>query len=122
MTAEEITAAIEAGDLDGHLAEIVTAARVRMLGQQTQRWRITHGDLVVTEEDLTLAEAVAAESLTGAGWGDLSPVDSAAHTFAVLAAALNHRTGMDLKAAAVSVGGLTVEDAVAMIDFYEAAT
>lgn len=120
MTAAEIVATIDAGDLDGHLAEIVTAARVRMLGQQTQRWRITHGDLVVTEEDLTLAEAVAAESLTGSGWGDLSPVDSASHTLAVLAVTINQRTGMPLDAAVTSVGGITVEDAVAMIDFYEA--
>lgn len=120
MTAADIVAAIEAGGLDGDLATIVAAARARLDGAQSRRWRITHGDLVVTEDDLTLAEATSVERLVGCGWGDLSPVDFAGHTRAVIAACLHHRTGIDLKAALASVGGMTVNDAVDSIDFYEA--
>lgn len=119
MIADEIVSAISAGDLDGDLAAIVGAARERLLTNRSQRWRITHGDLVVTEDDLTLAEATTVELVAGTTWGDLSPVDSATHTLAVIAAGLHHRNGMPLKQAMSSVGGLTVETAVAMIDFYE---
>lgn len=61
-TAQDIAQRIAAGDYDGELMPVLEAIQGRFASQATgMRWQLKLGDLLVTEDDLTLNEAYAIE-------------------------------------------------------------
>lgn len=51
-------------------------------------------DLALSEDDLTLDEAMLIENMAGCTWAEIDPVRSAAHSRAILAACLSQRQNL----------------------------
>lgn len=117
---QKVCAEILDGRHDGYLAEITRAMQERILSQATSmRWRINYDGFEVTEDDLTLDEAVLIEKTTSETWATINPQNSAETCRAILVVALHKRKGMDLKAAHTEVGAITVNQAASLLDVYE---
>lgn len=115
-----ISERIVAGELDGELADILQALHQRNVERVvTTRWRVRLGDLVVTEDDVTLDELEMAERLARRSWQTLHPVQSAASAKALLVAAHVHRLGMSESDAKATVGKLTGGDVIDAVDTIE---
>lgn len=99
LTVSDVTLAILGGGLDDGLDKVTKAVQTRLLdGTVAMRWRLTVDelDLVVTEDDLTLAMAKTVERLTKHSWGMIDPFRSAGDCSAIAAAVLHHRDGFSL--------------------------
>lgn len=111
---------IVAGDLDAELADILNALHQRNVERVvTTRWRVRLGDLVVTEDDVTLDELELAETLAKRSWHTLHPVQSAASAKALLIAGHVHRLGMTEQQARATVGKLTGAEVLDAVDTVE---
>lgn len=120
MTPDKVIAEIAAGKLDGHLAEIQEAMRERVLSQATSmRWKITHPDIEVREDDLTLEEGEMIERITGGSWATIDPYSSAAECRAILAVCLQKRCGKTAAEAAEISGNVPITEAAGMLSTYE---
>lgn len=112
--------AIEAGDHDGELVDIVAAVKARINETGTKVcWRITLDDLEITEQSLTLPEAMSVERQTGKRWGLWHPVNSAAEAGAVIVAVLIERQKMSTDDAFKRLGQYTAEQVISSISDYE---
>lgn len=119
-TPDKLISEIAAGKMDGHLAEIQEAMRERVLSQATSmRWKITHPEVEVREDDLALEEAVMIERITGQSWATIDPYSSAMECHAILAVCLQKRCGKTPADAAAIVGKIPVTEAAAMLSTYE---
>lgn len=116
----EIVDAIKAGDYDGELVALVDAVRTRFThGTTEQKWKVTYGDAVITQDSLTLAEASFVEKMAGTSWAYLNPVNSAGECQAIIAMHLHLRDGMKRADAVALAGSMNLEEAVAAVGSYE---
>lgn len=120
MTSDKIVAEILAGRHDGKLADIQQAMRERVLSQATSmRWKITHPEVEITEDDLTLEEAELIERVTRQSWAQIDPYASAVECRAILTVCLQKRAGKTPKEAADLTAKLTVTSTTEMLSSYE---
>lgn len=121
---EEATRAIQEillGRCDGGLADIHKAILKRIEeGSAILAWRITIGELVVRQDDITLDEAAALEDVTGQQWSALNPVTSIAAFRAVALVCGQSRLGWD-EAAAEAALPKTATAAQDCVDLVEVA-
>ena len=116
----EVAAQIRAGVFDGHLADIQAAMRDRVLSQATSmRWQVTHPQVTVREDDLTLGEAEMIERVTGQTWGTIDPYTSARECRAILTVCLQQRTDLTAEQASKMTADLPASDVVGMLSTYE---
>ena len=94
---QDIAQHIAAGDLDGELGTVLEAIQLRFMeGAAAMTWSIDLPDLglSLSENDLTIDEAMLIEKMTGTTWSEIEPVRSAAHCRAILAACLSQRQSL----------------------------
>lgn len=95
MTDCKIAQEILIGRHDDDLPALVKAIGERAVTTRTEvRWRLTLGDLVVDEENLTLLELERVENLTGKSWLVVDPRKTAGYCIAMLQAAIESREGL----------------------------
>lgn len=96
-TGQDIAQRVAAGDLDGSLAIILEALQARFSeGAAALKWTIDCEPLglKMSEDDLTLDEAMLIETMSGCTWAEIDPVRSATHCRAILAACISQRQGL----------------------------
>jgi len=94
---QDIAQWIAAGDLDFELSAVYDALSARFSeGAVGLTWSVVIPDLDVSisEDDLTIDEAMMIEKMTGTTWASIDPVRTAADARAVLAVALSQRCGL----------------------------
>lgn len=107
----ELAKEIALGRHDDDLPEIVEAVGLRAVERRVEvRWRLTFGDLVIDEENLTLDELVRVEELTGKTWLTLDPKRSARAARAFILAALESREGLSPADAAERLSDVTAHE------------
>lgn len=112
-TAQDIAQRIAAGDHDGSLMPILEAIQGRFASSATgMRWQLKLGDLLVTEDDLTLNEAYAIEKAAACNWVEIDPVRSANHCRAVVGVCLESRLKLTHDEAEARIDALTVSELV----------
>lgn len=97
MNGQEIAQRIAAGDIDGELATVLEAIQLRFAeGAAAMKWSIDlpELDLQLSEDDLTIDEAMLIERMASCTWAEIDPVRSAAHSRAILAACLSQRQNL----------------------------
>jgi hypothetical protein len=77
-----------------------------------ERGQIKQGDLLVTEDDLTLNEAYAIEKAAACNWVEIDPVRSANHCRAVVGVCLESRLNLSHAEVEARLGALTVSELV----------
>lgn len=115
---QDIAQHIAAGDLDGELATVLEAIQSRFsVGAAAMKWSIDLAelDLKLSEDDLTLDEAMLIESMANCTWADIDPIRSAAHSRAILAACLSQRQGLTPDEANDKLKALKVVDLLGAI-------
>lgn len=104
------------GRHDDDLPDLVKAIGERAVTTRTEvRWRLTLGDLVVDEDNLTLFELERVEKITGQSWLAIDPRRKASHCIAFLQAALEAREGLsadDARGRLKDITAKTVADEV----------
>ena len=86
---------IASGDADGQLTGILEAVQSRVLdGAATFQWQINWDGLEISENDLTLDEALSIEAATGATWSNIEPLRSAAHCKSILKVCMMNRMSL----------------------------
>ena len=112
-TAQDIAQRIAAGDYDGDLMPVLEAIQGRFASSATGlRWQLKLGDLLVTEDDLTLNEAYAIEKAAACTWVEIDPVRSANHCRAIVGVCLESRLGLTHAEVEARIGTLTVSELV----------
>lgn len=112
-TAQDIAQRIAAGDFDGDLMPVLEAIQGRFASQATGlRWQLSLGDLLVTEDDLTLNEAYAIEKAAACNWVEIDPVRSANHCRAVVGVCLESRLNLSHAEVEARLDALTVSELV----------
>lgn len=117
-SAQDIAQWIAAGDLDGGLGGILEAIQTRFsVGAAAMKWAIDLPDLELSlsEDDLTIDEAMLIESMANCTWAEIDPVRSAAHCRAILAACLSQRHNLSASEANEKLKGLTVVELLGAI-------
>ena len=106
-----------AGQLDGHLVDLLEAIqrRINGAGPTTAKWTLTWEGEVFREDEMTLDEVMRAEELSGSSWAAMKPMWKGGTAAALLRSFLEHRLGYTKARSAQVVGGLKVEDVVDMI-------
>lgn len=97
MNGQEVAQRIVAGDLDDGIGAIYEALQARFSdGTVGLTWSIKMPalDVEITEDDLTIDEAMLIEKVTGTNWAQIDPVRSAADARAILAVSLSQRNGL----------------------------
>jgi hypothetical protein len=98
------------GRHDDRLGELMQSVGSQALQTRTMiRWRLTLGDLVVDEDNLTLLEAERCEKLTGQSWHALDPRRSASTCAAIMQAAIECRDGVSSAEARERLAPVTVK-------------
>lgn len=127
---KKLVAAILKGDYEGHEAQIVQAVRQRVQdGKIRFGWRIDFEGLEITEENLTIGEAVQIEqTLTKSPVNDESegpisihfvvPAGSATNIAAIVTACLMSRNGLDAEAANTTVNGYSLKALLNLVTDY----
>jgi hypothetical protein len=126
VTTEEVVAAIEAGDLDGHLDELVRAAVGRARdGAVEMVWRCRYDGEEWDAKSVTLGELIYAQRRAGAAGmdgsyrRDLMPTVSTGDALALLVAHLHKARGMSEQEALDRVGKVTAGELAEVVDEYE---
>jgi hypothetical protein len=115
-----VVAAIEVGDYDGRLADIVGACRERLSETGSSlRWQIAIGDETWTEDTVTLGEERWVESHTGINWTELVPLRSAEVATAYIAAHWHKIGGMSVVDSLAKADKLGVREVIAAVTEYE---
>lgn len=112
-TGQDIAQRIASGQLDESMAAIYDAMQARFSdGAVGLTWSIVMPDLgiEISEDDLTIDEAMLIERMTGTTWAAIDPVRSAADCRAVLAACLSQRQNMTADEADAKLRGVKVVD------------
>ena len=110
---QDIAQRIAAGDLDDSIGAIYEAMQTRFKEQAVGlTWSINLPalDIVITEDDLTIDEAMLIERMAGCTWGDIDPVRSANDARAVLAACLSQRQNLTPEQATERLKSVRVTD------------
>ncbi len=126
MDSAAVIAAIDAGDLDGSLDEVVKAcfARARA-GAVEMVWRFDWGGDQWDAKSVTLGELVYAQRRAGAAAPDgsyrreLAPMVSPGDALALLVAHLHMAKGMSEADAVAQVGKVTAAELGEVLDEYE---
>lgn len=120
VTADKVVAAIVAGRCDGTLADVIEAVKQRASSGATAIcWRVTWGDLVVDEENLTINEWRLVAKQTGKQLGEVHPSDPI-DCAAIITAGLVERSGMKPSEAFDSLKTATVVQMLRAVSDYEA--
>lgn len=107
---ERVAAQLLSGELDGELKAVSEALGERVkAGVGLVRWRVDLPDLSVTQDEITLGEAVSFERATGLTWGEMEPLGSAEHAAAILLCLYQSRNGLTEEAAEAHVDALPVD-------------
>jgi hypothetical protein len=118
QTAQDIAQRIAAGDMDGELGAILESIQLRFTeGAAAMKWSIDLPalELQLSEDDLTLDEAMLIESMANCTWAEIDPVRSAAHSRAILAACLSQRQNLTADEANKKLKALKVVDLLGAI-------
>lgn len=110
-SAQDVAQWIAAGDLDDGMGAIYDAMQTRFREQAVGlSWSITMPelDIEISEDDLTIDEAMLIERMAGCQWGEIDPVRSANDARAVLAACLSQRQNLTAEQATEKLKGITV--------------
>lgn len=120
MEYKEIRAEILRGAYDNHLVDIAAALNERMTSDDGPgtSWRVQVDGQEMTEADMTVAEAVQIERLTGNTWVTTAPLASAEITQAFLVVTLM-RGGKPSKAALEQVAQMAASEMVDCCDRYQ---
>lgn len=113
LNPQDVAQYIAAGDLDEGIGAIYEALQARFSeGAVGLTWSITMPDLgiEISEDDLTIDEAMLIERMTGTTWASIDPVRSAVDCRAVLAACLSQRQGLSADEAEATLKGIKVVD------------
>jgi len=116
---ERAVADILGGRCDADLMEVLNAINRRATGAAVaRRWRVSLDGTTLTEDDLTLDEAVEIEELTGTTWASISPLNTAAHCRAILRVMLTRRAGLSEADADARLGKATVTEIMGSLELY----
>lgn len=126
VTTGAVVAAIGAGELDGHLDEIVQAAVGRVkAGAIEMVWRCRYDGDEWDAKSVTLGELIYAQRRAGAAGPDgsyrrdLTPTVSHSDALAILVAHLYRSKGLSEQEALAQVEKVTAGDLAGMVDEYE---
>ncbi len=119
MEPEDLAPAILNGQYDTVIADVLEAIKIRdREGTIHLCWRFTYEDLVVDEDNITVAEALLVEQARGVAVQDLRVAATAHNAAAVLVAALMERKNMSIEDATKQVGALGATQMFKMISEY----
>ena len=111
---------ISAGDADGQLSGILEAVQSRVIdGAAAFQWQIDWDGLLISENDLTLDEALAIENATGATWSNIEPLRSAAHCKSILKVCMMHRMSLSSSEVDKKLSNAKVVDILSSINRIE---
>lgn len=126
MDSDDVVAAVEAGDLDGHLDDLVKACFARARdGAVEMVWRFDWGGDQWDAKSVTLGELVYAQRRAGAAGPDgsyrreLTPMVSPGDALALLVAHLHMAKGLSEADAVAQVGKVTAAELGEALDEYE---
>lgn len=116
--------AIEAGDYDENLADLVVACQTRAQKTgSTFRWRITIGDKpdqTWDEDSLTVGEMRIVERITSSSWAEIQgPLSSAENAAAFMIAHFTKVDGLEFTEAVEKADKFTVNQIVKAVTEYQ---
>lgn len=116
---ERAVADVTAGRCDDELVDILNAINRRAtMTSVARRWRVNFDGVSLSEDDLTLDEAVQIEDAAGTTWAMINPMSTAKHCRAILRVMLTSRGSLSGDQADERLAKATVTEIMGALELY----